>query len=766
MSLPSISCITPVYGGVAWLEQAMACFLAQDYQGPHEMLIVNSCPQQTLMGDFPNVRIINLGFRPPSLGDLRNICVMDAWGERIVIWDSDDIMLPNHLSNFAAHHEGNDWLWLTPQFWVLGEDVQSIVPGACPLFSYTKRAWELAGKYPNLTVGEDAKLISAITEKFKGQKVKLPDEQISFCYRWGQESHHVSGEGHDRPGIKSAHDRAHDALQERIKRGLEKTGTIWLQPRVTVDWGYKTKKFLELNANGSKKKRVALVELGRFGDICNILPIAQHIAERYGKPHFVVSKEFAQLLEGCSYVEPHPLDLRNHEINKALTIAQKEFDHVICAQIWGDNFEIVKTCASYNRESWRLAGFAHKFDDRTWRPLFDQRDLAREEALWRKLDDGRPMILCNVTKSVSSPYPYGQALLQFIRCCFTNENVVDVADLVLPQIYDLVGIIDRARCLVTIDTATLHLAAATNTPVVAITNAQPWLGTEPRCRVVRRMTYGSSDRCVVDAIRDGLAMHHSPVFRDPPAVAPERRILHVVERHNETNPKEQVRKAAAWASWDVLYADGVTPAHLWNYPRNALSIGDIRPLPFLKDLLKHGMDQANDEDIILWTNDDNYLHKELAAMLQLHVSLWDVCTSQRIEFRNASFPSSPKPPDVWRQFDSGHMGRDLFAATKWWLKAHWDEIPDFILGASDFDLCLACIVRGYMGIEVTRANLESTMWPAELPRGYVAHQYHDPKWREPKNIHEGAAQLHNRMAFKAWAKDRLPHLQFNIHGCI
>jgi hypothetical protein len=755
-----------VYGGVAWLEQAIACFLAQDYQGPHEMLVVNSCPAQTLVGEFPKVRIVNLGFRPESLGELRNLCVMDALGDWIVIADSDDIFLPNHLSNFAAHCDGNDWIWLTPQFWILGEDIKSVVPGACPLFSYTKKAWHDVGRYPSLTVGEDAGLISKITEKFKGQKVQLPLDKISFGYRWGDGNYHVSGEGHDRAGMKTAHERARLALEDRIRHGHEKTGVIKLKPNLPQDWRWKANDYLTNHTDDSQKKTVAIVELGRFGDICNILPIAQHIAETYAKPHLIVSKEFASLLEGCSYVEPYPVDLKNAQINEALAIANREFKFVVNCQIWGQNFEIVKQCASYNRESWRMAGFAHKFDDKDWRPVFDRRDAGREEALWRKLDNGKPMVLVNLTKSVSSPYK-GTDTMMFIKESRPQFNVVDVADLVLHRIYDLVGLIERAACVISIDTAMLHLSAATDTRVVAIINAAVWLGSEVRCKPVSVATYATVTREFVLHGIDLAVSEIVPAFKPPQVVtAPERKLIHCVERHTESNPKEQVRKAIAQVSWDVLYADGVVPAHMWNYPRNALSIGDIRPLPFLKDLLRFGMDQAGDDDIIFWTNDDNYLHKDLADLLRFHVAVYDVCTSQRIEFKNSSFPSTPKPPHIWKEFDSGHMGRDLFAATKRWLLKHWEELPDFILGASDFDLCLACMVRRHFNIEPTRANIEGTMWPAEIERGYVAHQYHTPKWRDPDNIHSGAAQRWNRDKFRVWAKDRLPNLIFNADGCI
>jgi glycosyltransferase involved in cell wall biosynthesis len=240
-----ISCITVTYGRVSLLERAIDFFLKQDFQ-EKELVVLNTFPSQKLTGEFPGVRIINLDERPGSLGEARNIAIEEATGDVMVTFDDDDLYLPHHLSVFAERFEGNDWLWATPQFWVLGQEIQSIVRGACPLFSFRKSAWLAVGGYPHLTVGEDAALISKITQQFKGSKVELEPEQITFGYNWGQSGvHHVSGEGSDVPEKMTAHDRAALALQDRVRRNQERTGTIVLHPNSTIDWSFKASAFLE-----------------------------------------------------------------------------------------------------------------------------------------------------------------------------------------------------------------------------------------------------------------------------------------------------------------------------------------------------------------------------------------------------------------------------------------------------------------------------------------------------------------------------------------
>lgn len=198
------------------------------------------------------------------------------------------------------------------------------------------------------------------------------------------------------------------------------------------------------------------------------------------------------------------------------------------------------------------------------------------------------------------------------------------------------------------------------------------------------------------------------------------------------------------------------PCHLWKFERTALGIGDRRALPYLKDVLKSAMDQADDHDIIVWSNDDNILHPDLPGILNFCVSVYDAVSSQRCEFRR--IPANATPEE-WAKASTGHMGRDLFAFKKSWLVAHWNEIPDFLLGASIFDLALACLIRLDKGIITTRRNIEHGIWPAEIPLGYVGHKTHQNVWSKPQNV-KSPSELHNKRLFHEWASKNLPELKF------
>ena len=333
-----------------------------------------------------------------------------------------------------------------------------------------------------------------------------------------------------------------------------------------------------------------------------------------------------------------------------------------------------------------------------------------------------------------------------------------------------------AACLCSIDTAWLHLATATNIPVVALVNPKGsgWARTKVRC-----------GNAVVEIDYDKVGLEKCRVLHESIAAALERpnnrvpnpgmevqrvprKIFHCCERHEDQPGATLERKKKCWASWDTLYEKGsLIPAHLWEpYPRTAdKEIGDSRALPYIKDVIKVAMDQAGDEDIILWTNDDNILHPEVADYIQYHVAVYGPCVSHRSEF-TGNIPSLELNPEAFGKRQSFmHPGRDLFAATKKWLVAHWDEFGDYILGCTEFDYFLAAWVRREYGIQTDNKNIADLMFPGDTLNGYVAHIYHEPHWRREDYNKVAPGQKHNRALFKTWGEANTKML-FNDDGSV
>lgn len=516
-----VSTITCTYGNVAMLEETLATLLAQDWPDT-QIVIANSFPNQKLVYEHPKVKILNLETRPPSLGDLRNIAIENADGEVIVVIDSDDFTRPFHVRAYAEAIQSDpelDWVLLGEQFFFEKDRIVKITPGAMHMFGFTKRAWKEVGGYPKLTCGEDRDLVTKISTRFKGKKITLPEP--SFLYTWARGNYHASGGGYDKPDQPTAHDRIAQDLERRVACGQEKTGTIILKPTLRANYEKMARDFVaKEKASAPAAGSTCIVQLGRAGDVFNALPIAKHIADTEGKkPYFMISHEFAKLLDGVSYVIPYPVDFSFHDLTPAIAAANKQFERVVVTQIYGKGRRQETQCESFSQESWRVAGYLEHYHDPTWNLVFDKRDSRQEFAWARRLyrKPNLPKILTNLTSATTAPFARGDEVLDAVRRAFWGTHeVIDIGKLRLPHMYDLLGLIDRAKVFVSIDTATLHLAAASTTPLVALKNDAGWCSTVPRYNCVAVLTYAQATPMrVIWAINRALGKSDEPPQMPP-----------------------------------------------------------------------------------------------------------------------------------------------------------------------------------------------------------------------------------------------------------
>lgn len=239
------------------------------------------------------------------------------------------------------------------------------------------------------------------------------------------------------------------------------------------------------------------------------------------------------------------------------------------------------------------------------------------------------------------------------------------------------------------------------------------------------------------------------------------RVLHLVDRFDETDERTIARKKYAVESWDNLYESGrLVPIHVWKYNRDARSIGCKQPMPFLKDLLNEGLKAATDADVILWTNDDTIVHPQIVEYCKFHCSVYGPVSFFRSEFYSRP-PALDVSPEKYSRLSRGsHIGRDAFAFPVRWLKdAMVSKIPDSVLAKSDWDLHMACIIRLKYEIKTTGANLGEQLFPAEAPKGYVGHLAHHSTWNT-EDVNHDAGNVHNRKLFYEYASKHLPELKF------
>lgn len=206
------------------------------------------------------------------------------------------------------------------------------------------------------------------------------------------------------------------------------------------------------------------VQLGRIGDILNILPACKYL----GIGHMLINQEFSFVLKGQSYVKGVFWGSDMEDLRSATYFAHAISPDVRVPQLFGriqpDGLS-PRTRDSFVMDQWdRLKpGFGDMWGKL---PLeFDQRDEVREQRLRELVGyrDGekRPLLLVNLF-SHSSPLSsdYAEAIWTYLRTRWAEFFTVDLAIVRAPAYCDLLGLYERAAGLITTDTATLHLCRA------------------------------------------------------------------------------------------------------------------------------------------------------------------------------------------------------------------------------------------------------------------------------------------------------------------
>ena len=249
-----------------------------------------------------------------------------------------------------------------------------------------------------------------------------------------------------------------------------------------------------------RKHTPCFVMLGKTGDLISLLPAWQEIARTSGmKPVVMVNEKFAKVLEGVSYVEPW---IVNHQwpkdIGQAWEKAREHFHSPAMPQFWNETSLPPDGVFGVNLPKypnsfiamWKECGFDEK-QMLELPVIFDQRDREREKRLagtvssWKK-----PVVLYNL-EGASCPFTYAAEVLSALWPMRSEIELVDLARITAERVYDLLGLYDRAVGLITIDTATLHLAGAGNIPYIALVN-DGWSRAVPKGNVQLTIPYAKT----------------------------------------------------------------------------------------------------------------------------------------------------------------------------------------------------------------------------------------------------------------------------------
>jgi predicted GH43/DUF377 family glycosyl hydrolase len=421
------------------------------------------------------------------------------------------------------------------------------------------------------------------------------------------------------------------------------------------------------------------IQLGKAGDVINLLPLLYLDAQEGKRAAFMVAKDYGSILEGCSYLDPIIFDGHPYELDRAVLLAKSRSDDVKCCQINGPP-ELVKKFSyepagydkartgSFLKESWNIAG---RLADWAAQPplVFDRRNPEREAALVDSvIARGREPILV-ATGGQTSPFPYLDLLLELLRLRFLRRRpVIDLGKVEAEKIYDLLGLFEKAHCLVATDSAPLQLARACEVPVVALVNDRPllWNGSDWRPNHVCHIRYRDFPRRAIEMLAaiEGIG--------DPGFVKPVgRKIIHAWSGYEESEANKD-RRAQAVATWEPLYRDGrwwstcIEVGALGKDSRYS-DLGDTQRYPFVRDVIRLACERADADDLICLTRCDTAFVHSLTPRLLSDAPCW----SHRILRATG-------------EDDNGHTFHpavDLFCFSKaWWIENQGEYPAGMVLG--------------------------------------------------------------------------------------
>lgn len=487
------------------------------------------------------------------------------------------------------------------------------------------------------------------------------------------------------------------------------------------------------------------VQLGRTGDVINILPLLYSESLKGIKPHLLVSHQYLSILEGVSYVEPVAYHGDFADLNGALSSVRGKYRTFKVTQVYAHGLTYAHHTDSFLKESWNRVG---RLEDWGRLPLiFDRRNYIREKELRDRFLSDKPLILV-APRGISSPFHHFKMLFDVLEKELGEDyTILDLAGIQANRFFDLLGLMDAAAALVTIDTAHMHLARASKIPTIALVTdgPTPWHTSAPLSGQILRMKYSefpSRAMDVVGAIKNikGLRLIKSGGKVAKAEHTGGRRFFHCYNDYSPRSSEAHSRHIFAMKTWEdersraSLVSWPVTMDRLTRTSQSAF--GDKRQMPFIRDLVDDCITrgQMNQRDVLILTNDDIACVRGICSWLN-EVTDYRAAWANRWDFRSLTQTLTTEQVrcGMWC------VGTDLFAFTPHWWTTHRDEFPDMVLGCEAWDWVLREIIRDSGGFEL---------------HAMVYHQWHASFWQSGRNRYENLGNHHNQLLAKKYLQDR------------
>lgn len=224
-------------------------------------------------------------------------------------------------------------------------------------------------------------------------------------------------------------------------------------------------------------------------------------------------------------------------------------------------------------------------------------------------------------------------------------------------------------------------------------------------------------------------------------VAPSPKIFHVWTDYQTQDQAARRRQMFARSTWQPMYFYGDAiplPVTDGMFRTSKDTIGDNRPLPYIRDMLDYAAHYALPEDIIMLTNDDICFVP--GAEDKIRADFAAGAGAAYAWRRNFFYPLKHQLKDIRTGQEDGGVDLIAFRPDVW--KAHRENFPDFILGCEAWDYVYRLMIPELNG---NRGGLHDLIY----------HEFHDPVWRRNKIRATNPGQKFNRALARNFFKRRV-----------
>lgn len=257
----------------------------------------------------------------------------------------------------------------------------------------------------------------------------------------------------------------------------------------------------------------AIIMLAKLGDIINVLPIARDLHLKGMTPTFYHYSQYSTLFRGVDYAHSESVLIKMDKLDLFAEGLREKHSPVLVAQSFGPAWKGGYAHA-HNIRSWLNCGYSvEQFYDVENFPLVFQRDDERERfLLQRNVTGGKPLVVLAL-KGLSSPFASHDLLERSLRTRLPQCEVVSLAKVKAGRFYDMLGFLDAASALVTVDTSMLHLAVASKVPVISLMGDDTRTAAQPRKPPMLTVKYSEWRKRLPEidkAIRECLHQAYGP----------------------------------------------------------------------------------------------------------------------------------------------------------------------------------------------------------------------------------------------------------------